>query len=302
MFMTEANYSDQMAAEIEGLRARRRAAHGGPEVTLAQRRASFSPALVRHPLPHDVNVRRVSADGVDGYWLTPNGADPHRTLMYVHGGGWALGDLASHGELAARIAREGRARVFFPEYRRTPEHPFPAAVHDVASAWSWLHRESSPDMQLALAGDSAGGNLALTLVLALRDRGRQLPRRLGLLSPVTDLTGSGASMTERATHDPVFEPDTVRALERQYLADTDPRTPAASPLFAELAGLPPMLIQTGDAEVLLSDSERLAEAARRAGADVTLHVGAGLPHVYPAMAGTPEAAEASRDMGRFLFS
>lgn len=245
-----------MAAVIAAYRARRRWGYGPEFQSLDERRAAFSPAPIRHPLPDDVIVEHVDADGVEAHWLTCPEADPHRVVLYVHGGGWALGDLGSHGELASRIGREARARVLFLEYRRPPEHPFPAALHDVLTAWEWLER-TAPDTRRALVGDSAGGNLSLALSCVLRDRGATPPTRIGLMSPVTDLTGSGASMSERADQDPVFDPATVRALERQYLGGADPRDPRASPHFADLTGLPPMLIQTGDAEVLLRVESRI---------------------------------------------
>ena len=151
-----------------------------------------------------------------------------------------------------------------------------------------------------MAGDSAGGGLAVALLVAARDAGEALPAAAVLMSPTVDLTSSGASMTERADQDPFSTPAMLRQLASDYLAGADPKTPLASPLFASLAGLPPLLIQVGTADLLLSDSERLAEAAAEAGVDVTLQIGEGLPHVYQLMLGTPEAAEATEQIGTFL--
>jgi monoterpene epsilon-lactone hydrolase len=192
-------------------------------------------------------------------------------------------------------------RVLFPEYRLAPEHPFPAAIDDVLAAWRWLRTDQglSPG-SLAVSGDSAGGGLAVSLLVATRDAGEALPAAAVLMSPTVDLTSSGASMTERAGQDPVSTPAMLRQFAADYLAGADPRTPLASPLFAALAGLPPLLIQVGTADVLLSDSERLAAAATAAGVDVTLQVGEGLPHVYQITPGTPEAVQAVEQSGKFL--
>jgi monoterpene epsilon-lactone hydrolase len=153
---------------------------------------------------------------------------------------------------------------------------------------------------LAVAGASAGGGLALALLVALRDAGEDLPAAAALMSPWTDLSCSGPSMTERAAEDPALTGDELRGLAADYLAGADPRNPLASPLFASMAGLPPLLVQVGSAEILLSDSERLAATAAAAGVDVTLQVAEGLPHVYQAMLGTPEAAQATTQIGIFL--
>ncbi|HZD67515.1 MAG TPA: alpha/beta hydrolase [Actinomycetes bacterium] len=222
-------------------------------------------------------------------------------LLFLHGGGYQFGSLGSHGELAARLGRASGMRVLFPEYRLAPEHPFPAAIDDVGAAWRWLRTDQDLSARsTAVAGDSAGGGLAVALLVALRDAGQALPAAAALLSPTVDLTGSGASMTERAEQDPIFTPAMLRRLASDYLAGADPNTPLASPLFASLASLPPLLVQTGTAELLLSDSERLATAAAQAGVDVTLQLGEGLPHAYQSTLGTPEAAEATEQIGKFL--
>jgi monoterpene epsilon-lactone hydrolase len=192
-------------------------------------------------------------------------------------------------------------RVLAVDYRLAPEHPFPAALDDVLAAWRWLRTDQGLDAaSMAVAGDSAGGGLILALQVALRDEGEALPAAAVVMSPWTDLTVSGASITERAGADPIFVPAAFGLLAAQYLAGSDPAAPLASPLFASLAGLAPLLIQVGSAELLLSDSERLAAAAADAGVDVTLQVGDGLPHGYQLMLGTPEAAEATEQIGTFL--
>ncbi len=293
--------SQAMQDAIGALRDRQKAGAGQAPATLEERRAGFIPGDRLHRVPEDVRVTEVSAGGVPAHWLEAPGARAGRVLLFLHGGGFELGSLRSDGELAARLGRASGMRVLFPEYRLAPEHPFPAAVDDVLAAWRWLRtgQDLSP-ASLAVAGDSAGGGLAAALLVALRDAGQALPAAAVLMSPTVDLTSSGASMTERAGQDPVSTPAMLRQFASRYLAGADPKTPLASPLFASLAGLPPLLIQAGTADLLLSDSERLAAAAAQAGVNVTLQIGEGLPHVYQLLLGTPEAAQATRQIGIFL--
>jgi epsilon-lactone hydrolase len=290
-----------MQEKIAGLRAQRAADAAEPAPTLAESRASFDTREELYPLPGDVLVTEADADGVLAYWLTAPGTDAGRVLLYLHGGGYRNGSVRSHAELASRLGRASGMRVLLAEYRLAPEHPFPAAVEDALTVWRWLRTaQGLSAAALAVAGDSAGGGLAVALMTALRDGGEDLPAAAVLISPWADLSGSGASMTERIDDDPNLTPDLLRDLAATYLAGADPRTPLASPLFARLDGLPPLLIQVGTAELLLSDAEGLAKSAFAAGVDVTLHVAEGLPHVYPGMLGTPEATEATDQAGAFL--
>jgi monoterpene epsilon-lactone hydrolase len=283
------------------VRDRQRAGASHAPVTVGEARATFAPAGPVHPIPDDVLVSEVLAGGVPAYWLTAPGVDADRVLLFLHGGGYQFGSLHSDGELAARLGRAGGMRVLFPEYRLAPEHPFPAAIDDVRAVWRWLRTDQQLSAaSVAVAGDSAGGGLAVALLVATRDAGAALPAAAVLMSPTVDLTSSGASMRDRADEDPISTPALLRQLAADYLAGADPETPLASPLFASLSGLPPLLVQVGTADLLLSDAERLAEAAARAGVDVQLEVGEGLPHVYQLALGTPEAAEATERVGRFL--
>jgi monoterpene epsilon-lactone hydrolase len=293
--------SEEMRDVIDTLRDRQKASAGQAQPALEERRATFVPADRLHPVPDDVVVTDVSAGGVAAHWLDAPDTDPGRVLLFLHGGGYELGSVRSDGELAARLGRASGMRVLFPEYRLAPEHPFPAAIDDVLAAWRWLRTDQDNTApSLAVAGASAGGGLAVALLVALRDAGEARPAAAALMSPTVDLTSSGASMTERADQDPISTPAMLRQFASDYLAGADPRTPLASPLFAPLHGLPPLLILAGTADVLLSDSERLATAAANDGVDVSLHIGDGLPHVYPIMLGTPEAADATEQIGNFL--
>ena len=293
--------SAAMQELLRSLKQRQAGSPATPTPSLADERAGFAPAGPLHPIPDDVRVTDVSADGVPAHWLDAPGADRDRVLLFLHGGGYRFGSLRSDGELSARLGRASGMRVLFPEYRLAPEHPFPAAIDDVLTVWRWLQtEEGTAPRTAAVAGDSAGGGLAVAMLVATRDAGETTAPAAVLMSPTVDLTSSGASMSERADQDPISTPALLHELAADYLAGADPRTPLASPLFAPLAALPPLLILVGTADLLLSDSERLATAATAAGVEVELHVGAGLPHVYPLMLGTPEAAAATETIGRFL--
>jgi monoterpene epsilon-lactone hydrolase len=293
--------SQAMDDLIRTFRAQQKASAGRAAPPLNELRAGFAPAGRIHPLPDDVRVTEVTAGGVPAHWLEAPGSDANRVLLFLHGGGFQLGSLRSDGELAARLGRASGMRVLFPEYRLAPEHRFPAAIHDVLAAWRWLRTDQGlRATSIAVAGASAGGGLAVALLVATRNAKEALPAAAVLMSPTVDLTSSGASMTERVDQDPFSTPAMLRQFAADYLAGADPKTPMASPLFASLAGLPPLLVQAGTADLLFSDSERLAKAATEAGVDVTFVTGEGLPHVYPILLGTPEAAKATDQSGTFL--
>jgi monoterpene epsilon-lactone hydrolase len=318
----EALVSREMRDRIAGLSDLHAAAAGKPPPSPAEARATVEGLSQLKPVSGGVTVTEADAGGVPACWFTVPGADADRVLLYLHAGGYRVGSPRSDGELAARLGRESGMRVLAIDYRMAPEHPFPAAVDDALAAWRWLRREYGPNAfgsalgsdsadcghtgrrldpsSLAVAGASAGGGLALALLVALRDAGEELPAAAVLMSPWTDLSCSGPSMTERAAEDPALTPEGLRDMAAAYLAGADPRNPLASPLFASMAGLPPLLVQVGSAEILLSDSQRLAMTARAAGVDVTLQVAEALPHVYQGMSGTPEAAEATTQIGKFL--
>jgi monoterpene epsilon-lactone hydrolase len=293
--------SDQMNQSLDRLWERRRAVAGAPKQSLAEVRANFIPADANYPIPGDVRVTSVMIGAVACYWLDTPNVDTDRVLLFLHGGGYQLGSLRSDGELAARLGRAGGLRVLFPEYRLAPEHPYPAAIDDVLAAWYWLRSDAGfAAHSISVVGDSAGGGLAVALMAAVHQADNEQPSCGVLMSPTIDLTSSGASMGERVGQDPISTPELLRQLAADYLDGADPRNPLASPLFGDLSGLPPILIQVGTADLLLSDSERLATAAPDMGVDVQLEVSEGLPHVYQLLARTPEAAAATLRIGRFL--
>ena len=225
--------SQAMQDLIDALRDRQERSASQVLPALEELRATFAPGGRLHPVPDDVMVTEVSAGGVAAHWLTAPGTDTGRVLLFLHGGGYELGSLRSDGELAARLGRASGMRVLFPEYRLAPEHPFPAAIDDVMSAWHWLRNDQELSARsLAVAGDSAGGGLTVALLVATRDAGEALPAASVLMSPTVDLTSSGPSMTERADQDPISTPAMLRQFASEYLAGADPKTPLASPLFS----------------------------------------------------------------------
>lgn len=268
---------------------------------LAQMRANMERGAEATPLPSDVKIAPVSANGVSAEWVIAPGARDDRALVYVHGGGYAMGSLATHRALCARLSRLARMRVLNVAYRLAPEHPHPAAVEDAVAALRWLYAQGFAPSRVAIGGDSAGGGLTLATLLALRDAGGPLPAAGVCISPWTDLSASGDSIRTKASVDPMVTEGPLRQMAAAYLGGKDPRTPLASPLFADLRGLPPLLVQVGEAELLLDDATRLASRARDAGVDVTLEVWEGMFHVWHAFADMlPEAAHACERIAAWL--
>ncbi|HVI03273.1 MAG TPA: alpha/beta hydrolase [Enhygromyxa sp.] len=212
-----------------------------------------------------------------------------------------MGSCNSHRALCARLSVACNAEVILPEYRLAPEHPFPAGLEDLVQVYASLLEGGLRADEIVVAGDSAGGNLALSTVLLARDRGLPMPRALVLLSPFTDLTLTGASLVTHAEIDPWLRPQAVPVVRDTYLGGADPSHPLASPLWADLHGLPPMLIHVGEQEILLADSTRLAERASDAGVEVEIEVGKDLWHVWHLFApALPEANEAIARIGDFV--
>lgn len=231
------------------------------------------------PIPPDVRVRELKLAGVPALELLAPGAVEPRVLFYLHGGAYVAGSPRTHGELAARLGRALRMRVVSLDYRLAPEHPFPAAIEDACAAYRALLAGGLLPEHIAIAGDSAGGGLAVATLLKLRDSGDALPAAALLLSPWIDLEGTGES-TRRIMNDGIVDTSSIPLGRSLYLNGHDPRDPLAAPLYADLTGLPPLLIQVGEAEALLDDSRRLAAHAHRDSVDVTLKVFPRMLHVF----------------------
>jgi acetyl esterase/lipase len=268
-------------------------------LTIAERRKAT--ASVASVPPAGTVVEPVAANGVPAEWVTAAGVGDGRALLYLHGGAYQIGSPATLRHLVALLSGVAQARALSLDYRLAPEHPFPAAVDDAAAAYRWLVAEGTDPARIAVAGDSAGGGLALGTLVALRDAGEPMPAAAVLLSPWTDLALTGESLRTRAAVDMMVKPGSMHQTAAAYLAGEDPRHPYASPLYADLRGLPPLLIQVGDAEIILDDSTRVAARAREAGVDVTLEVWDEMPHVFHAFAGLlPESDQAIERIGDWL--
>ena len=272
-------------------------------LTTAERRAQYERAEKAFPTPPDVKVERVNAPVAPAEWLRPPSAEPGRVVLYLHGGGYVIGSPRSHRHLAAAIASAAGASALLLDYRLAPEHPYPAAVDDAAAAYRWLLDQAIAPARIVIAGDSAGGGLTVATLLALREAGVQLPAGGVCISPWVDLTCGGASYATKAAADPIVRRDGVEQMARAYLGATPPRTPLASPLFADLRGLPPLLIHVGSDEVLLDDAVQLAERARAAGVDVSIEVYERMIHVWHWFLPMLDEAQTAVDaIGRFVRS
>jgi acetyl esterase/lipase len=269
--------------------------------TILEQRAFLVRTTANLPRPDDVRYEPVDAGGAPAEWVTAPESRPERVLVHLHGGAYVMGSPESHRPLATRLARAARARVLLVDYRLAPEHPHPAAVEDAVASFHHVLAGGLAAQQTAICGDSAGGGLAAAALVALRDAGGPLPVAAALLSPWLDLTLSGKTVKTRADADPLCSEALLRPAAEAYAKGTDLRAPTVSPVFADLAGLPPLLVQVGDAEILLDDSRRFAERARAAGVDVELEVADEMIHVWHAFADIlPEACEAIDRVAAFL--
>jgi acetyl esterase/lipase len=253
------------------------------------------------PIPEGITTETVEANGVPCEWTDASGADPERVLLDLHGGGYVVGSLNTHRGQVAGYSIASGARALSVGYRLAPEHPHPAAVEDAAAAYRWLLGQGIEAGRIAVAGDSAGGGLTAAVLVALRDAGDPLPACGVMISPWVDMEGSGESVISKAGSDPMVGKEELLQMAETYLGGLDPRTPLASPLYAELAGLPPLLIHVGTAEILLDDARRFASRASEAGVDVSLKEWEDMIHVFQAYAMLlPEGKQAVDEIGAFI--
>ncbi|MEJ2256811.1 MAG: alpha/beta hydrolase [Woeseiaceae bacterium] len=248
-----------------------------------------------------VAVEKAELAGLHTEWYRPPGASKERVMLYLHGGAYALGSCDSHRKLVTHIAQAGSINTVLPEYRLAPEHPFPAGLEDCVSAYRALLGMGYSANNILIGGDSAGGGLTVATTLQLRHTGIPLPRSVVLLSPFLDMSASGESMTTRADLDPWFDPADLPVVVDHYCPGEDLRNPLLSPVFANVAGLPPALLQVGDAEILLSDSTRFADNLQEAGIDTELQVFPEMWHVFQLFVGhMPESGAAIDKIGRYI--
>ncbi len=273
----------------------------GRSTTVAQMRSDWDALFGVDSV--DAEVTPVAIGALTGEWIiAPAAAAARSTVLYFHGGGFQVGSVHSHRELMAGISAATGCRVLGIDYRLAPEHRHPAALEDASAACDWLLAQGVPPGEIVFAGDSAGGNVVLAALLQLRDAGRPMPAGAVLMSAWTDMSASGDSYATRAASDPIHQRPMILAMARNYLGtEGDARHPWVSPLFAELHGLPPLLIQVGDRETVLSDSVAFAEKARAAGVPVQLEVWDRMIHVFQQFPeALPEALDARRSIGAFV--
>jgi acetyl esterase/lipase len=267
-------------ADLEIDRIRARLASRPRPADLAARRQRIDGLGHDYPLPSDVQVETVDAGGVPAEWTSTPAAEDGRVLIFLHGGGYISGSLNSHRHMVAQAGREAGARTLALDYRHAPEHPFPAALDDAVAAYRFVLDTGTEPGRIALCGESAGGGLAIATTLSLKAAGLPLPACLWCSSPWVDLALTGATLDTKAEVDPLIQRPYLAELASAYLHGTDPKAPLVSPLYADLAGLPPMLIEVGSAETLLDDAVRLADVAGAADVDVTLRIWPHMIHAW----------------------
>ncbi|MDX2350449.1 MAG: alpha/beta hydrolase [Porticoccus sp.] len=250
--------------------------------------------------PKDVKVTSINAAGISAEWLDPPHSLLGKTMIYLHGGGYVMGSPTTHRSLVARLAKACGVRTLSVDYRLAPEHPFPAALEDALTAYQWMLDQGVLPKNIIIAGDSAGGGLSLATLISLRDNHLPLPAMALCISPWTDLTLTGESITNCAKIDPYISQDLLK-LGAHYVGDNDPQHPLISPFYADLKGLPPLLIHAGTDEVLLSDTMRLAETAKHANVEVTVKIWERMWHDFHLWAPyLPEANQAIKEISVFV--
>ena len=265
------------------------------------RRRSFEQMTDGFTIEVPAKYNRVNAGGVTAEWVTAEGTTDSRVVLYFHGGGYIIGSPRTHRAMLAELSKSSAARVLALDYRLAPEHTFPAPVEDSTAAYRWLLNEGYDPARIAVAGDSAGGGLTVAAMVQIRYLGLPMPAAGVCVSPWVDMEGLGDSMETRATADPMVGKESLLESAKTYLGGADARAPLAAPLYADLRGLPPILIQVGDAEVLLDDSTRLAGIAREAGVEVQMDVWDDMIHVWHLFAPMlPEGKQAISQAGEFI--
>jgi acetyl esterase/lipase len=268
---------------------------------VAEQRVVFEEMMAASPVPADVMTSSGSLGGIPVINVEVAGADTERVIFYLHGGAYAIGTAASSVGLASELARRAGNRLVTVDYRLAPEHPYPAAIEDAVAAYRGLLDSGVPPSAIALAGESAGAGLAVAALVALKHAGLAQPAAAVLMSPWADLTLAGNSIGAKAAVDPALTPEGLARRAADYLPDGDPAEGLVSPVFADLTGLPPLLIQAGSHEILLDDATRLAARAAAANVAVTLEITPGVPHVFQAFAAILDEGDAAlTSAGEFL--
>lgn len=266
-----------------------------------QERMKLEMFLGQFSVPDSTSIEAIRADGVAGQWIRTDGVAADKAIIYLHGGAFLSGSLKAYQAGMARLSAVAHVSVLAVDYRLAPEHPFPAAIEDAVTVYRWLLSQGYRAENLVIAGDSAGGCLALSTLLALREAALPLPAGAVVFSPATDLTCTSETLTTNREIDPMLTPEYLAWRAKLYLGETNPRHPLASPLFANLRGLPPLLIQVGTDEIQLNDSTYFAAKAEEAGVHVKLEIWDGMWHGWHAFAEyLPEAQQALQNSGHFV--
>jgi acetyl esterase/lipase len=260
---------------------------------VATQRPLLDQMLTSQPLPADVRTTPGALGGIPVIFSEIADVEPRGTILHIHGGGFALGSAEGSVGLASDLARRTGMRAISVDYRLAPEHPYPAALEDITAAYRTLVEQAGSADHIVVSGESAGGNLAIELLIAGKAEGLTMPAATLLLSPMTDLTVTGSSYASKAHADPGISAQAIRTRSADYLGGTDPADPLVSPIFADLSGLPPLLIQAGSHEVLLDDATRLAVKAAADDVAVILDITPGVSHVFQAFAAILEEGDAA---------
>ncbi|MDA8027265.1 MAG: alpha/beta hydrolase [Actinomycetota bacterium] len=279
----------------------REAKEGGtPPTTIEEQRLGLEAVASSWPVAESVSIKDCTIASLQSIEILPATTSSDRTLLWLHGGAYSAGSIKTHQSMVSRIVAASNVKALLPEYRLAPEDPFPAAIEDALMAYKEIIAQNGGASKIIVGGDSAGGGLTLALMLKLKENNIELPSKLVLLSPWTDLTASGSSVKDRAEADPWLSSDLLTPAAAVYLGTTPPGDPMASPLFGELSNLPPTLTIVGDDEILLSDSTRLHDALVDAGVDSQLIVAEGMWHVYATFPGFKESDEAIESVASFI--
>ena len=272
------------------------------EITVDVQRKGLESIGAMTRIPRDVKREKVQIGEMKALWLTPLDIAKKNVILYLHGGGYISGSIGTHRGLVGKIALASKANALLIDYRLAPEHPFPAALDDAISAYHWLiSKENISPKNIVIAGDSAGGGLTLATLIKLKDEREPLPAAAVCLSPWTDLAITGETIKTNAEIDPFVKGELLKMNAKNYLGGADALNPLVSPLYGNLQGLPPLLIQVGTTEILLDDTLRFAERAKSAGLEVTLDVWDNMIHVFQSFADmAPEGKEAIEKIGEFI--
>ncbi|MCG3215439.1 MAG: alpha/beta hydrolase [Candidatus Heimdallarchaeota archaeon] len=267
-----------------------------------KKRENLEKRVSMFKMPRKVKVEHIDVDGIPAEWLYPHNSEKNRVILYLHGGYYTSGSPKTHRSLAARIGKTSNSPVLLIDYRLAPENPFPAALEDSISAYNWITKQKGiKTNKLMIAGDSAGGGLVLATLIKLRDEKNALPAAAICLSPWTDLALTGDSIKTKADEELMLTEIEVRQAAQFYLKEAESKNPLASPLYADLNGLPPLLIQTGTAEILLDDSTRFVDKAKTSGVKVTFDLCPEMFHAFQMFGNLiPESKKALKKIGMFV--